>query len=454
MYYEDEKNLYHYSYRKGGGQGERTEVNAAPTPPPVEEKPQTPTPKKKKSGRLGIVALALCCALLGGLLGGAVAYRIADGAGGSTEIHVSDRYVAEVEQVKVDGRRVLTMPEVYEANIKSVVSINVSAKSYNVFGQTVENAASGSGFIITKDGYIVTNYHVVDGADSVTVTLQSGEDYDAQIVGGDEDYDVAVLKIEGEFTPVVVGDSSSVKIGEAIAAIGNPLGELTFSMSQGIVSCTDRAINVDGTPFNMIQIDASINPGNSGGPLVNTYGEVIGIVSAKYTSYSSTTVEGIGFAIPMNDVIALIEDIMTNGYNTNKAYLGITPGTMTEQMAAQYRYEVDEGVFVYSVEEGSAAEKAGLKMGDVILKVDDHEVDSYEELVAVKKKYSAGDTVKLTVYRGETVELSLTFDAAPADTMEPEQQPQQQPSQSYPNYPNGGYYNPWDFFNNFFGYGW
>ncbi|MBR7147150.1 MAG: trypsin-like peptidase domain-containing protein, partial [Oscillospiraceae bacterium] len=289
---------------------------------------------------------------------------------------------------------------------------------------------------------------------SVTVTLQSGEDYDAQIVGGDEDYDVAVLKIEGEFTPVVVGDSSSVKIGESIAAIGNPLGELTFSMSQGIVSCTDRAINVDGTPFNMIQIDASINPGNSGGPLVNTYGEVIGIVSAKYTSYSSTTVEGIGFAIPMNDVIALIEDIMTNGYNTNKAYLGITPGTMTEQMAAQYRYEVDEGVFVYSVEEGSAAEKAGLKMGDVILKVDDHEVDSYEELVAVKKKYSAGDTVTLTVYRGETVELSLTFDAAPADTMEPEEQPQQQPPQSYPNYPNGGYYNPWDFFNNFFGYGW
>ena len=453
MYYEDEKNLYHYSYRKGGGQGERTEVNAAPTPPPEEEQPQTP-PQKKKSGKLGVVALALCCALLGGLLGGAVAYRIADGAGGSTEIHVSDRYVAEVEQVKVDGRRVLTMPEVYEANIKSVVSINVSAKSYNVFGQTVENAASGSGFIITKDGYIVTNYHVVDGADSVTVTLQSGEDYDAQIVGGDEDYDVAVLKIEGEFTPVVVGDSSSVKIGESIAAIGNPLGELTFSMSQGIVSCTDRAINVDGTPFNMIQIDASINPGNSGGPLVNTYGEVIGIVSAKYTSYSSTTVEGIGFAIPMNDVIALIEDIMTNGYNTNKAYLGITPGTMTEQMAAQYRYEVDEGVFVYSVEEGSAAEKAGLKMGDVILKVDDHEVDSYEELVAVKKKYSAGDTVTLTVYRGETVELSLTFDAAPADTMEPEQQPQQQPPQSYPNYPNGGYYNPWDFFNNFFGYGW
>ena len=449
MYYEDEKNLYHYSYRKGNEHGERTEVHAAPPQPPVEEQPQ---PQKKKSGKRGLIALALCCALIGGLVGGAIGRGFPAGKHGSTEIGVSDRYVAEVERVKVDGRRELTMPEVYEANIGSVVSINVSAKSYNAFGQTVENAASGSGFIITADGYIVTNYHVVDGAHEVSVTMQDGSSYDAAIIGGDEDYDVAVLKIEGTFTPVVVGDSGKLKIGETIAAIGNPLGELTFSMSQGIVSCTDRAINVDGTPFNMIQIDASINPGNSGGPLVNTYGEVIGIVSAKYTSYSSTTVEGIGFAIPMNDVIALIEDIMTNGYNTSKAYLGITPGTMTAQMAAQYRYEVDKGVFVYSVEEGSAAEKAGLKMGDVITKIDGEDVDSYEELVAIKKKYSAGDTVTLTVYRGETVELSLTFDAAPADTMEPEEE--QIPQQTVPNY-GGGYYNdPWDFFNNFFGYGW
>ncbi len=446
MYYEDEKNLYHYSYRKGD---ERSEPLAGEPTPPLEEQPQMPV-KKKKSSRLGVVALALCCALLGGVLGGAIVYGASRYPHGSTEINVSDRFVAEVEQVKVDGRRELTMPEVYAANIGSVVSINVSAKSYNAFGQTVENAASGSGFIITADGYIVTNYHVVDGADKVTVTLQDGASHDAAIIGGDEDYDVAVLKIEGEFTPVVVGDSGKLKIGETIAAIGNPLGELTFSMSQGIVSCTDRAINVDGTPFNMIQIDASINPGNSGGPLVNTYGEVIGIVSAKYTSYSSTTVEGIGFAIPVNDVIALIEDIMTNGYNTNKAYLGITPGTMNAQMAAQYRYEVNKGVFVYSVEEDSAADKAGLRMGDVILKVDDYEVDSYEELVAVKKKYSAGDTVTLTVYRGETVELELTFDAAPADTMEREEE--QPPQQTVPNY--GGFYNPWDFFNNFFGYGW
>ena len=126
-------------------------------------------------------------------------------------------------------------------------------------------------------------------------------------------------------TPVVLGDSSKVAIGESVAAVGNPLGELTFSMSEGIVSCVNRAVNVDGTPFNMIQVDCSINPGNSGGPLFNSYGEVIGIVSAKYSSYSNTTVEGIGFAIPINDVLSLVEDIMTNGYVTNKAYMGITP---------------------------------------------------------------------------------------------------------------------------------
>lgn len=448
MYYEDEKNLYHYSYRKGNEHGERTEVHTAPPAP--DPQPVEP-PKKKKSGKLGLIAAALCCALIGGCVGGALVGGLSSLKRGSTEINVSDRYVAEVERVKVDGRRVLTMPEVYEANIGSVVSINVSSKGYNAFGQSVQNASAGSGFIITTDGYIVTNYHVVDGAHEIKVTLQDGSEYAAAIIGGDEDYDVAVIKVEGEFAPVVVGDSSKLKIGETIAAIGNPLGELSFSMSQGIVSCTDRAINVDGTPFNMIQIDASINPGNSGGPLVNTYGEVIGIVSAKYTRYSSTTVEGIGFAIPMNDVIALIEDIMTNGYNTNKPYFGITPGTMTAQMAKQYRYEVDKGVFIYSVEEGSAAEKAGLKTGDVILKIDEHEVDSFEQLVAVKKQYSAGDTVKLTVYRGETVELELTFDAAPADTMESaEEQP---PQQTVPNY--GGYYsNPWDLFNSFFGYGW
>jgi len=357
-----------------------------------------------------------------------------------------------------DGKTQMSMSEVYASNVNSVVSINVSATT-NYFGQTVQTAASGTGFFITEDGYILTNHHVISDASSVKVTLYNGETYDAKVIGSDEDYDIAVLKIDVTgATPVVLGDSSKVAIGESVAAVGNPLGELTFSMSEGIVSCVNRAINVDGTPFNMIQVDCSINPGNSGGPLFNSYGEVIGIVSAKYSSYSNTTVEGIGFAIPINDVVSLVKDIMTNGYVTNKAYMGITPQTMTAQMAQQYRYDVTEGVFVCSVDPDSAADKAGLKLGDVITKMDDTDITSYEDLVAAKKSYSAGDTVTLTVYReGKTIEVELTFDAAP-ETTETSSSDQSTDNSyngngGYGNGGNGYYSNPWDFFNNFFGYG-
>ena len=379
-----------------------------------------------------------------------------------TSVQVSDREVAQVQTVKVDGKTQMSMSEVYASNVNSVVSINVSATT-NYFGQTVQTAASGTGFFITEDGYILTNHHVISDASSVKVTLYNGETYDAKVIGSDEDYDIAVLKIDVTgATPVVLGDSSKVAIGESVAAVGNPLGELTFSMSEGIVSCVNRAINVDGTPFNMIQVDCSINPGNSGGPLFNSYGEVIGIVSAKYSSYSNTTVEGIGFAIPINDVVSLVKDIMTNGYVTNKAYMGITPQTMTAQMAQQYRYDVTEGVFVCSVDPDSAAAKAGLKLGDVITKMDDTDITSYEDLVAAKKSYSAGDTVTLTVYReGKTIEVELTFDAVPesAETNNSDQSTDNSYNGNggygnggYGNGGNGYYSNPWDFFNNFFGY--
>jgi serine protease Do len=298
------------------------------------------------------------------------------------------------------------------------VSINCSATSTNVFGQSVESASSGSGFIITQDGYIVTNHHVIENASSVKVTLYNGETYDAAVVGSDEDYDVAVLKINATgLAAVTLGTSGGVNVGDTVLAIGNPLGELTFSMSEGIVSCCNRAINVDGTPFNMIQVDASINPGNSGGPLMNTYGEVVGIVSAKYSSYSNTTVEGLGFAIPIDDVTAMITDIMENGTVTTKPYLAITGGTLTAQMASQYQIDLTAGVFVYSVNDGGAAAKAGLKMGDVITKMDDTDIASMSDLTAAKKNHAAGDTVSLTIYRdGAYQTVSLTFDVAPAST--------------------------------------
>ena len=458
--YNDEQNLYHYTYRKDGSEssgqnGARPTVDeqlhnyqAGPQQPVQEMKPV----KKNRMG-LKITALALCCALLGGAVGGGVVWGVTRSGGSSTEMNVSSRPATQVALKQVDGKTAMTDAEVYASNVNSVVSINVTGTSgTNFFGQPVQTASAGSGFVLTKDGYIVTNYHVVKDADTVKVTMYNGDEYDAKYVGGDEDYDIAVIKVEAaDLQPVTLGNSDNLNVGDHVLAVGNPLGELTFSMSGGMVSCVNRAINVDGTPFNMIQTDASINPGNSGGPLFNQYGEVVGIVSAKYSSYSSESVEGLGFAIPINDVIAMIQDIMTNGYVTNKPYLGITGGTMTSQMAAQYRYDVTEGVFVYSVEEGSAAAQAGLKMGDVILKVDDTEIESMEDLTAVKKQYSAGDTVSLTIYReGQETTVELTWGSVP-----PEQQTQEdtqtQTDQNQGSQYGNGYTNPNDLFEYFFG---
>ena len=457
--YEDENNLYHYSYRKGDGQNPNAPIDTKNYAEDPWDKSASSAPKKKGGMAAKLVALALVCALLGGVAGAGVSRAALSARAGSTTVQVSDRQVGEVKTMKVDGKTEMTMAEVYAANVNSVVSINVSSTT-NYFGQQVETAASGTGFFITQDGYILTNYHVVKGASTVKVTLYSGETYDASVIGGDEDYDIAVIKIDVTgASAVVLGDSGALNIGESVAAIGNPLGELTFSMTEGIVSCVNRAVNIDGTPFNMIQIDCSINPGNSGGPLFNSYGEVVGIVSAKYSSYSNTTVEGIGFAIPINDVIAMVEDIMTDGYVTDKPYIGITPQNMTAQMAQQYRYSVSEGVFVCSVEPGSAAEKAGLQMGDVITKLGDTAIGDMNDLNAAKKAYRAGDTVTLTIYRaGETKEVELTFDAVP-QTSQTQDDSSTSGSYNGGNYygsddnGSGGYYSPWDFFNSFFGYG-
>ena len=407
-----------------------------------------PAPKKSlfRRGWAKVTAAALAVAVLAGACGygGAALFRSAHTD--HTTVTQSTRDAVEVSLKKVDGSTVMTPSEVYAATVNSVVSINTSATTTNAFGQPVETASAGSGFVITTDGYIVTNQHVVSGATAVNVTLYNGQTYPATVVGGDSDYDVAVLKIEADgLQTVTLGSSAELNVGDTILAIGNPLGELTFSMSKGIVSCCDRAINVDGTPFNMIQVDCSINPGNSGGALVNLYGEVVGIVSAKYSSYSSTTVEGLGFAIPIDDVQTIITDIMENGQVTDKAYMAITAGTMTESMAAQYRIDVTKGVFVFSTVAGGAGEKAGLKLGDVITKLNDTDITSMEDLAAAKKNFKAGDTVTLTVYReGEYITTELTFDAQPQTTGTEQQTPQPNQGQQAPD-------NWEDFYNYFFG---
>ena len=449
--YQDENNLYHYSYSSDDQPGQSFEPSGYQSGPrqPVQEM----KPVKKNRMGLKITALALVCALLGGTVGGGAVWALGGGLGkNETSINVSNRPATQVAIQQVDGKTAMSDAEVYAANVNSVVSINTTGTSgTNFFGQPVQTASAGSGFVLTKDGYIVTNYHVVKDADTVKVTMYNGDEYEAKYVGGDEDYDIAVIKVEAtELQPVTLGDSEKLNVGDHVLAVGNPLGELTFSMSGGMVSSVNRAINVSGTPFNMIQTDASINPGNSGGPMFNQYGEVVGIVSAKYSSTGNESVEGLGFAIPINDVIAMIQDIMTNGYITNKPYLGITGGSMTEQMAAQYRYDITSGVFVYSVEEGKAAEKAGLKMGDVITKVDDHDIKTMEDLTAVKKQYSAGDTATLTVYREkQTITVELTWDAVPADQQTSQTEQSQNNNSQSGN--NGNYYtNPFDIFNYFF----
>ena len=429
--YNNPENLYHFNYNE--------QQNTPGDPGWAEAPAAAKKPSFWQKAGVKVTALLLACAVVGGAAGyGGAALS----SSGKTTIRQSNRTASEITVKQVSGQTLMSPAEVYASTVNSVVSINCSSVSTNIFGQSVQSASSGSGFIITQDGYIVTNHHVVSGASSVTVTLHDGREYPATVVGSDSDYDVAVLKINAtDLQPVTLGNSSSVNVGDSVLAIGNPLGELTFSMSQGIVSCCDRAINVDGTPFNMIQVDASINPGNSGGPLMNLYGEVVGIVSAKYSSYSDTTVEGLGFASPIGDVQAIITDIMENGQVTDKPSFGITAGTMTEQMAAQYQIEQKSGAFVYSVNKGGAGEKAGLRMGDVITKVDSTDIASMEDLTAAKKGHKAGDTVTVTYFRdGSSHTTSLTFDVKADDTEQDSQQGQQnqQNQQNQQDQQNGG----------------
>ena len=421
------------------------------TPIPWEEPQKHGRGKAKK-----VVAGVLCGALLiGGGFG--AGWMVKDWGKTETEVMVSSRKPVEVQTVAVTGSERLSFPEIYKANIDSCVSINTSTLAgYNFFNQPVEVPSAGSGFILTADGYIATNCHVVNNATSVQVTLNDGTTYDAQVVGSDADYDIAVLKVdpgETKLKPVVVGTSSKMNVGDDVCTIGNPLGELTFSMSEGIVSCIDREINLDGTPFNMIQITSAINPGNSGGPLFNAYGEVVGIVTAK-TSQSSngTSAEGLGFAIPIDDVMAMLKDIMENGQVTSHAYMAVTVSD-----AARYPQSgMSSGAYLVEVTEGGPADKAGLQAGDVITMLGTTPITSQQDVKSAlgSKTYKAGDTATVTYVReGQVYTTDLTFGSTTEKPADPEpqasiQQPQQgQQDRSYDDY----YGDMEDFFNQFFG---
>lgn len=330
------------------------------------------------------------------------------------------------------SRKAISDAAIYAAAVNSVVSINTTSQAgVNIFGQPVQAASSGSGFILSSDGYILTNYHVVQDASSVQVTTYGGDTFQAQVIGGDADYDIAVLKVSASgLQRAVLGNSDTLNVGDRILAIGNPLGELTFSLSGGMVSIVNRAINVSGTPFHMIQTDTSINPGNSGGPLLNTSGEVVGIVSAKYSSSNGKIVEGIGFAIPINDMRAMVQDIIDNGSVTNKPYLDVTAGTVNMQMSQQAG--LSQGVFLYAVDPNGAAAAAGLQAGDIITQIDGTAVQSMPDLSAAKKSYSAGDTAQFTVIRGgQTIQVPVTWGTEPVPSASASQHTQDQAGQVY-----------------------
>ena len=341
----------------------------------------------------------------------------------------------------------LTPGQVYAMNVRSVVLITCEVTT-NAYGQTQTGTSAGSGFVITENGYVVTNNHVVDGATKIYVGTYDGQEYPAKLVGSDATNDVAVLKVEAEdLAPVTIGSSTDLAVGDQVVAIGNPLGELTATMTAGYVSAKNRDVTTDGRTINMIQTDAAINSGNSGGPLFNMRGEVVGITTAKYSgsSASGATIEGIGFAIPMDDVAGMVEDLVNYGYVTG-AYLGVMVSDMDAEAAAYYGMPV--GAYVHQVTPGYCAEKAGLQPKDIIIAVGEYEVKNLSGLTRALRNFKAGDTTTLTVYRsGERLVLTVTLDEKPIDTSSADTPDQSQ-------MPQEGSYEEWyNYFAPFFGNG-
>jgi len=385
-------------------------------------------PKKPKSNKKWIIALAvLYFFLVAGLISligsGILTFSDSQGEGNPvggenvTETEDDRSTWAPIEENETgEGHgtivgedysgEALSASQLYEKNVASVVFVKANYR---------QGYSTGSGFVIdSKNGYILTNYHVVEESNKITVTFVDEKEYDATLVGGDEINDVAVLKIDAkDLVHVTVGNSDDLKVGDDILVIGNPLGDLTFTLTRGIVSGTDREINTGEYTIRTFQTDAAINSGNSGGPAFDATGAVVGIASAKY---SATGVEGIGFCIPMNDAMEIARDLVDYGYVKGRPNFGITVSDYVD-----YQYSIDEngrrvvtettGARVEEVGKGSCAEKGGLKAGDIVIKLGDKPVGSASEMINLKNAYKAGDTVKLEVIRGDqNITLSITLD--------------------------------------------
>ena len=387
--------------------------------PDTQQTQSSPLPPKKKQngwtpGR--IIALTLCASLLSGALGagGIAAYYALrnskepiTASQDNAVILESIRQNAVIDTQEVNVTSLLTPAQVYAQNVNSTVGITTSVTT-NYWGYQTTSAASGSGFILSSDGYILTNYHVIENSDSITVACYNGDNYDAELVGYDESNDIAVLKVHAQnLSPVVLGSSRNLNVGDSVVAIGNPLGELTFSLTAGAVSALDRQITMStGNSMELIQTDCAINSGNSGGALFNLYGEVVGITNAKYSSSSSgASIDNIGFAIPIDDVRSIVESIIEKGY-VSKPYIGVSVMDVSTETQS---YGLPQGAAVRGVANDSPAQKAGLQVADIITHVNGIVVTGSGELVSLVGECAVGDKLQLNVYRqGEVITLTLT----------------------------------------------
>ena len=378
----DNENIYDAAYSEAQVSDEVEVKNTFNEEPSKEKK------KKRRNGK-GIakyIALALICSLCGGVIGSGVTYFVT----GKNVSGNSSGNTVTVDPVSfATDSTALSAAEIYQKVAPAVVMVSTKTiQTVNGWFQQ-EAEGMGSGFIINTDGYILTNYHVIDGANEVTVTLSDGNEVTASVVNYDSDQDVAMIKINEDIeVPGVVelGDSDALQPGEEVLAIGNPLSkELSSTLTKGIVSALNRSIETEtGVSTNLIQTDTAINSGNSGGPLINTKGEVIGINTLK----ASDGAEGIGFAIPINDVKVKIDSLSKPILN-----LGVSIRVIDQSMAKQLNME--EGLYIVEVNEFSPAEKAGLKGGDLIVKVDGTRIKTFEELQEIKNSKEEGDTINI-----------------------------------------------------------
>lgn len=372
--------------------------HSANAKPPKAKKPK----KQRKPISRGGIAIALAvtmvfsCGL--GFGGGYFANKVNTSTSGSLNITKTSN--SGTTTTASSTSKANSTSEIVKKTADSVVEISTESVVTGSFAQQYVQQGAGSGVIISQDGYILTNNHVINGANSVKVRLRDGTEYDATIIGSDSDNDIALLKVSATgLSPATFGDSNSLAVGDYVVAIGNPLGELGGTVTDGIISALARKVTIEDTQMTLLQTNAQVNPGNSGGGLFNANGELVGIVNAKQ---SATEVEGIAFAIPINNVLDILSDLKEYGYVTGKVDLGIDFTDITSDETAFYYGVNQTGCYVLSVDSGSNAEKAGVTRGDLVTKVNDTDVSSSSDITTALEKAEVGDTVTFTVSRRGT----------------------------------------------------